>query len=209
MADFPPHNLPFEPSLEHLLLRQIQESNGMLRELVSQNEGLLRGLGVAVNQLQGCPSETERPLRELLGAGGGEFSLGLSEDFPEFLRKGKYFSFEVKLIGRFPRDESLEVFLSVYSSEDVPRLVTRSMTGEKIVKGRVSALLSYDPVERVHIGSFKVLFTEVTSHFLNGWVFVVVTADKENGYLQITGSKVYPLIVDNVVCRAKGTRRGA
>ena len=63
------------------------------------------------------------------------------------------------------------------------------------------AVVSYNPRKGCHAGNFKARINEVTSHYPNGWVFLVVEAapNQEMGGL----IKVKPLIIKNVVVRAK------
>jgi len=58
----------------------------------------------------------------------------------------------------------------------------------------------------------KVQIKEVTSHFRNGWIFLVVypklsgnTANHitSNGSLVVTGQKIKPLVLEKVVVKAK------
>lgn len=210
MNGFSPNNPSFDSftgNLEYSIILQLQESSEILREIIRQNTSALQELNGLVGNLRTIKRsrENERSLSELLGVVNCEFSLELKEGPPAVLCKGKVFTFEVKLTGGFPKNEALDVFVSVYSSDRPPKQITRTMNGNNILKGNMSTKLNYNSIEKVHTGWFRLLLNEVTSHFMNGRVSLVVNADQQNGHLQGTGHIVSPLILDNIICRAKST----
>lgn len=101
---------------------------------------------------------------------------------------------------------SSKIFLliSVYSSENPPQLVEYNTAGNCIVKGHSGKFLQSGEcnIEKIQI-------REVTSHFRNGWVFVVIKpAIMEKNHLKsdsesIIATKIEPLILENIVIKAK------
>lgn len=141
-----------------------------------------------------------------LTKGDFQYYLALKGVLQNPVCKGKYFSFEIALVSKqvpFPETEKLNVSLYVYSAESVPRLLTRNVNGHKIARGATRAVLRFDRAQQLHCGTFKIQLNEVTSHFKNGWVFLVVIPDELNDFLRRSGRVVGPLVIDHLVSKAK------
>mgnify|MGYP000190824403 CR=1 FL=1 len=136
-----------------------------------------------------------------------DFDLQLLGDIPNPACKGKYFSFQVQLTPNydlvFPCQEKLTVNLEVYSAETPPKLLRHNMSGSEIIKGVSSTLLVFDKKKLKHTGKLKIQLNEVSSHFPNGWVFLVVKPSKGQKYLRRTEVSVKPLVVNHLVVKAK------
>ena len=120
--------------------------------------------------------------------------------------KGKYFLVEVRTVSltgeELPRDEDVELEIVLLSSEDSPVEIRENMAGKPIFRGQASTLLKYDAKENYHSASFKVQITEVSSHFVNGWVRLVIRP-KKGAFPGSPPSLIEPLSVTNVIVRAK------
>lgn len=216
----------FPSLLEQKLLAALSSQADYIREIAARNETLNANLATmkeAMMQLlkQSSEEETvEQPnegtLLKLLdvGAGGYTWGLELAEKLPASLCKSKYFQLKVKLVPlqetNFPVEERIQLSLSIYSADKTPKPLQLTMTGDQLVKGYPESTLSYSPGDKCHIAYFKIQIREVSSHFRNGWVFLIVQAK----YSTMTGdslvTQIKPLVLENVVIRAKevGTRRG-
>ena len=188
---------------------QLEVHNRMLPEVMTQFSTLQDSLDRLRKEF--CLGETRpRPglsskqaLRDLLQVKDPAFWLEVLGEFPSPVCKGKFFSFEVILRGhRLSKSESLGVSLCLYTAEACPRIISHSMNGQKLLKGQTTARLEYDREAEAHRASFKVQMNEVTSHFRNGWVFMVVLPDQSK-FLRSTGLTVVPLIIEHFVSKAK------
>ena len=217
---------PFQPPpvllspLEQRLCSALTSQADFIEQIVARNKALFGKLAALKKELalmQSGSTETEtaeQPGRDtvlgLVGVEGGTYTwaLELNGKLPEPLCKGKYFQFKVKLVPlgetSFPMEERIQLSVSVYSAEKTPKPIHCTMTGQPLVKGFPEGMLSYSSADKCHVAYFKIQICEVSSHFRNGWVFLVIQP-KYTG--QETGeslhTQVRPLVIENVVIRAK------
>ena len=95
---------------------------------------------------------------------------------------------------------------SIYSSETPAKQVEFNTAGNCILKGHAGRFF-----EQGECSIDKLQIREVTSHFRNGWIFLVVkpaglskgegVLNKELGAIDV--EQIEPLIIDNVVIKAK------
>lgn len=219
-APFQPAQTPLLSPLEQKLFTALTTQADFIEQIVNRNKALfgkLAGLKKELALMQSCstePETAEQPSRDtVLGLVGGEegnhaWGLELGEKLPEPLCKGKYFQFKVKLVPLrevpFPIEERIQLSVSVYSAEKTPKPIQCTMTGHPLVKGYPESMLSYSSADKCHVAYFKIQICEVSSHFRNGWVFLVIQP-KYTG--QMTGEslqvQVRPLVIENVIVRAK------
>eukprot|EP01017_Pseudomicrothorax_dubius_P042150 TRINITY_DN683_c0_g1_i5.p1 TRINITY_DN683_c0_g1~~TRINITY_DN683_c0_g1_i5.p1 ORF type:complete len:381 (-),score=121.91 TRINITY_DN683_c0_g1_i5:156-1208(-) len=143
------------------------------------------------------------------------YQLVVKGEFPSLLYRERNFRFDVSLVDLRTNEtvgnlNKIPLSIAIYSSEVPPKLITVNTSGNKVVKGTVESDLvggtaSFD----------KVQINEVTSHFRNGWVFVVIypkmTANLSSisllnpycGGLFIDPLRIKPLIFDKIVVKAK------
>jgi hypothetical protein len=95
--------------------------------------------------------------------------------------------------------------LALYSSENPPKFIEKNTAGNKILKGYIEQSL-HQGICRFE----KIQIREVTSHFRNGWVFIVIipcmtplgsALSSADSYIDYT--KIEPLVLDKVVVKAK------
>ena len=209
--------------LEQKLFHALHTQAGFMEQIVTRNKDLyskLNELKREIKQLQGqCNSSeevegqtAELPSKEsVLDVVSSEeqaysWSLELDGQLPEPLCKGKYFQFKVKLVptssDSFPVEERIQLSVSIYSAEKTPRPIVVSMAGGPLVKGYPESMLSYSPSDKCHVAYFKIQICEVSSHFRNGWVFLVIQPKYTGGEDSMV-SQIRPLVIENVVVRAK------
>ncbi|CAG9319200.1 unnamed protein product [Blepharisma stoltei] len=199
--------------LQGKLMQQIAEQNENLHNKLADIRREIENL-----QVPGLPSDPQSGIvpskQNLLDLLTGEdtkfdFSLELSGSVPNPVCKGKYFSIKVFLepVGeeRIPIEERIQLGVSLYTAENPPKLINHNMSGGGMIKGHSTSWLTYDENERKHATSFKIQLNEVTSHFRNGWVFLVVQPQTPCEYLEQSGYKLKPLIVKHLVIKAKET----
>jgi len=217
---------PFQPAqaailspLEQRLYSTLTTQAEFIEQIVNRNKALfgkLAALKKELSLMQSCspePETAEQPSRDtvlgLVGVEGGPPSWGLelTGKLPEPLCKGKYFQFKVKLVPlcetSFPIEERIQLSVSVYSAEKTPKPIQCTMTGHPLVKGYPESMLSYSAADLCHVAHFKIQICEVSSHFRNGWVFLVIQPKYTGQAGESLQTQVRPLVLENVIVRAK------
>ena len=218
---------PFRPPrpstrtpIEQELLTALAAQADFIQEIVARNETLFANLTfmkkeLALLQAQRVEGQeaSEEPSREtilgLVGTEGRTYTWGLELDgkLPEPLCKGKYFQFKVKLVPLqetlFPVEERVQISMAIYSTEKTPKPIQFTMTGHPLVKGYPESMLSYSPADKCHVAYFKIQICEVSSHFRNGWVFLVVQPKYTGSAEDSLMTQVKPMVLEKVVIRAK------
>jgi len=95
--------------------------------------------------------------------------------------------------------------LALYSSENPPKFIEKNTAGQKILKGYIEQSLNQG------ICRFeKIQIKEVSSHFRNGWIFIVIipsmtplgsASTSSETYVDYT--KIEPLVLEKIVVKAK------
>lgn len=129
-----------------------------------------------------------------------KWRITMVKDIPNPICKGKYLDLQVclKPLGdsAFPVDTRVPVSIVLLTSNTPALEIPDNMAGEPIVRGQTRAMLKYDSEFHMHTAQFRLQVTEVSSHFINGWVRLVVLPGTES-------ADIAPLVVNNVVVRAK------
>lgn len=105
---------------------------------------------------------------------------------------------------------SVKLEFSVYSSENPPTEIKLTTLGNQIIKGE-----KYEFLQKGEAKFRKMQVKEVSSHFRNGWIFLVVTAVTESSNvkkgkgsaIEIDPKDIKPLIFDKIVVKAKLRRQ--
>lgn len=191
------------------LKKQNQMLKSLLKHLSELEEGVKSARSFKRERPESQPEANSDSLNlDEVYSKNYDFALKLATDMKNPLCKGKYFNLNVCLKSlkkmSFPTKEKLNIQINMYSSENPPKIITRNMLGQKIMKGHTKTQLEYDSKSKTHVASFKIQINEVTSHFIKGCVYLVVTAlDKDSKILEMNGFKLRPLIVSNLVVKAK------
>ena len=124
--------------------------------------------------------------------------------FDKKICKGKYFSFKV-ILGQmsdlvYPTNEVAEVEVVVYNNEQM--IISKNMKGHDILRGNYKQNMHYFKPESKHVAYFRIQVTEVSSHFINKTVNLLIRA-KNNGFLIKTGWKIQPIIIEGLTIKAK------
>lgn len=195
-----PPMLPTQPLLP--------PKTAMLEQLLhcEKHEELLQALSAHQTQLQARLQSllTTNPslsvaLAAPIPAPQYVYKLALYEPLLLPICKGKYFSLNICLE---PIQEisntaefSLPVTVSLETSELPGQSINVNMSGFPIIRGESRSILRYDPSKRIHMCSFRLKINEVSSHYVNGWIRVKVTAEGCDW--------VQALVLEDVVVRAK------
>lgn len=185
-------------TLDLVLKRQSNLEKRTL-ELGREIEGLRRPLGTGVRQEQTVANS--KLLIDILMNSSSSFTyhLELANTLITPLCKGKYFDLKVRLVGsEVQSTENIPIEVFAYSSDCPPQNITHNMTGGPMIRGERQMVLQHDPALRFCEAEFKIQLNEVTSHFRNGWIFLIVKA----GECPLA-TKIKPLILENVIIKAK------
>lgn len=129
------------------------------------------------------------------------WKLALSEPLSLPICKGKYFSLHICLEPMretaFSPEMPLPVAISLETSDTPSQSLHVNMLGKPIIRGQSRCVLRYDFCKETHNGHFRLQITEVSSHYMNGWIRLIVTAEGSEKEL------VQALVLEDVVVRAK------
>ena len=102
-----------------------------------------------------------------------DFKLRLAQKLELPLFRERNFFLQIELIdleGRVVKNANkIPLSLALYSSENPPKFIEKNTAGQKILKGYIEQSL-HQGICRFE----KIQIKEVTSHFRNGWVFIVI-----------------------------------
>jgi len=124
--------------------------------------------------------------------------LELDEPLRNPLCKGKYFDLKVGMTGSAALPWAIPIEVLAYTSDSPPQRIIKNMIGGPFFRGERQGILQYDLLSKTWEASFKLQMNEVTSHFRNGWIFLVVQACKSEH-----SSMIKPLIIEKIVIKAK------
>jgi hypothetical protein len=117
--------------------------------------------------------------------------------------KGKYFEIQVRLEplaeSQLSPDLTIDLCVQLFASDNLSDPISLNMNGEPIMRGSEGVQLSYDPAQSTHTAQFTLQITEVSSHYVNGWVRLSIAPEPGSPFAGL----VEPMIVDSLVVRAK------
>jgi hypothetical protein len=95
--------------------------------------------------------------------------------------------------------------LALYTSENPPKFIEKNTTGQKISKGFLEQSLQNGSCKFE-----KIQIREVTSHFRNGWIFIVIIpcmtplgGGNNSSVNFVDYEKIEPLVLDKIIVKAK------
>ncbi|CAG9326791.1 unnamed protein product [Blepharisma stoltei] len=167
---------------------------------------LLRGLRERLspsldNRLQKVPRKRDLINMIICGNKNYQFKLKLDSSFPKCVSKSMFFDFHVtvKAYNGESLAENSEILLKVeiWSAECPPKRLFNNKSGRDLIINDTCNLKFYSRRKK-HLAFFKVKITEVTSHFMNGWVFLLITADSRD-----LSQLFQPLVIKHVYVQSK------
>eukprot|EP01016_Furgasonia_blochmanni_P041968 TRINITY_DN5524_c0_g3_i1.p1 TRINITY_DN5524_c0_g3~~TRINITY_DN5524_c0_g3_i1.p1 ORF type:complete len:500 (-),score=132.63 TRINITY_DN5524_c0_g3_i1:172-1671(-) len=214
-------------SLEENLSNVMKELGGLKNMLKSNNntasnnlevQGPPRPTMIAVNPVSRAPTlDTASAESLLMHLYPGQvqppykYQLVLSAEFPRPLYRERNFKFNLKLIdmkgNRIENSNRITLNLALYNTENPPKFIETNTSGNKILKGSLEKELvnGLATFERIQI-------RDVTSHFRNGWLFIVVLPAQNKSASSFVANQnhniveselIKPLVIEKVVVKAK------
>jgi len=146
------------------------------------------------------------------GKSSFEYEFVLTWDLELPIYRERNFGFSVQVVDKYgnPVENSnkIPIAISLYTCENPPKYIDCNNAGNKILKGFAEKDLNKG------VATFdKIQIKEVSSHFRNGWIFLVVhpkvnnkrnsTTFLEKDGVVIDPREIKPLVIEKVVVKAK------
>ena len=216
VSTFPPIELKRETEfqLPASILASLQRFDRTLQDL-TQQEGVLTSrlhtisedlLQLRVRALELAAEAIKRP-RSLpateKSSKDRRWCLRALTTLPSAICKGKYFELAIRLEPladvQLSEDFVLSLSVCLFRSDSPLEPILLNMSGRPIIRGDEKGNLVYDPMEKTHVARFRLQITEVTSHYVNGWVRLSISPAPDSPFSDL----IEPFILDRVVVRAK------
>jgi hypothetical protein len=178
----------------------VENSSCLLSKLNTIDEILNRNYSSDISKTQEVvvPSDestTPQKLLEIISSGIPCYSyqLELVSELPSPAYKERAFSLSARVVDMQGNPTALQqpTFFKIFlfTTESPPKMLKINTSGDKIMRGTIETESS----NLVHF--HKIVIKEVTSHFRNGWFYLVVVPKQD--------SRVKPLIINNFVIKAR------
>ena len=190
------------PSLRATLL----SANQFLTNQVERNKKYIQSLESILAWVSSCSQSCSQEISTLMlsyptCADQFDYELRLASELNKFICKSKYFSFTVELssvsLKVIPIDKRISLEVKVFTSDQVPKQIVHTMQGKPIIRGRNIETMIYHPSEEKFLVRIKMQITEVSSHFINGCVNLIVSNANESQF------SIKPLVIKDLVIKAK------
>ena len=166
-----------------------------LSSISVQQSHLLARLKSIRSEVKSITRNTNQSILDSISYG---WKLVLEEKLANPLCKGKYFSLKIGLKSLENEgcllEKEVNVKVSLQTSD--AQTLQINMLGGAILCGDTHCTLRYDQKKEMHCGCFRLKITEVSSHYVDGWVRVVVSACEAE-------DRVQSLVLEDVVVRSK------
>lgn len=207
------NTLPSPPSQSEVQFREyLLSQNRTLSAIITKNSQTIKqleGILKCCNNAQSIPSLQVNPdfakFNEIIDLDQNyNCKIALTQSFSVSICKSKYFKLTAQLMvdpgTEILKSDRTNISISLYSYDVVPRLITHTMQGKSIFRGKTEAILAYDLVEEKHLVHFKLQIKEVSSHFIGGLFYLALVPDKN---LESKGIFIKPLLIGNIKVKAK------
>lgn len=204
-----------ETILPPACLQSLQRFSSLLQDLVSQEQLLSSRLHTVSQDLvfvkacikeitaKGVKRQRKLPAAVEQGPGPWKWRLAATSTISKVVCKGKYFAFQVRLEPladvQLSPDLTVNLRAQLFASDSPFEPISLNMNGEPILRGGECVEMVYDPAHRTHVAQFNLQITEVSSHYVNGWVRLSIAAERESAFAGL----LQPLQVNSIVVRAK------
>ena len=195
-----------DKSSETQLRKTLINSNQFLISQIDKNKKYIRSLQSVLAWISSCPETVNPELTSLMLSNNQpesiyDFELRLVSEFNKFICKSKYFSFIVELVQltniNLPNNQKIPIEVKLYTSETLPKPIVNTMQGKSIIRGRNTEHLVYHANEGKFLVRIKMQITEVSSHFVNGTINLVVSSKGDSDF------SIKPLVIKDLVIKAK------
>ncbi|KAL4488476.1 hypothetical protein ABPG72_013044 [Tetrahymena utriculariae] len=140
-----------------------------------------------------------------------KYELRPSEEIPYPFYRERNFSIKLQLYDRqgnvVQNQSKIILTIALYTSENPPQVIKQNTLGNQILKGFLEKELYQGRV------SFdKIQIKEVTSHYLNGWIYLIIfpkhpkEIKQQNNQGNIDFAEIKPLILEKIIVKAKKMR---
>lgn len=195
-----------------LLYRMVQQHAELLKVVADQTSTVTAKLDAITERINAMPckpgdskasevfipseeSTSSNKLLDIICKGRSMFpyKLELTSELPSPAYKERAFSLSAMIVDKdgaqvtMPKQTIFKVLL--FTTESPPKLLKLNTSGDKIMRGNIEVLSN----SIVHFP--KIVIKEVTSHFRNGCLFLVIAP--------VDDLNIQPLIVSNFVIKAR------
>jgi len=211
----PPSPRKAEEVLPPSCLRSLQRFDSLLQDLVSQEQVLSTRLQTVTQDLllvktcireivaKGIKRQRKLPAATEQCPGRWRWRLVATSAIPKVVCKGKYFAFQIRLEPltdvQLSPDLTLSLRAQLFASDSPLEPISLNMNGEPIMRGDECVDLVYDHAQCTHVAQFNLQITEVSSHYVNGWLRLSIATEAGSPFAGL----LEPLRVDSIVVRAK------
>ena len=134
-----------------------------------------------------------------------DYSLCSSSPLPPSLSKKKYTILDLYTSPHhsvpFNQCSTINLVAELYSSHFPPRSLSTNKKGAKLLVGTTQSIMKYCVKRKCYSAYFKLKVSEVTSHYMNGWIFMVIRPESLETFPYIK-----PLIMKKVVVSSRSLR---
>ena len=191
---------------EEKLRKTLESSNQFLLNQIEKNKKYIKSLQNFQAWLSSCPERINPELTSLILSNqisqqDYEFELKLVNEISKFICKSKYFCLVVELVPLTGKvlltSDIVPVEVKLYTSEEVPKQITHTMQGKQIIREKGNNMIGYHGGESKFLVRIKMQITEVSSHFINGTINLVICMKDSVPII------VKPLIIKDIIVKAK------
>ncbi|KAM3147145.1 hypothetical protein pb186bvf_000861 [Paramecium bursaria] len=187
------------------ILDEITNLQKIVETKMEANDDLTSRLSLPQQEL----TQNNILLKSLFETTDFQYSLIMVNDLEMPLFKDKNFNLELQLKdnkGQMIRNPNkIELEVSLYSSDDKPVQLINNTSNQPILRQPDNHIWLHDGQVNIE----KLQINEVTSHFQNGWIYLIVYPIKEeNKQLQINPAQIKPLVIQLIV-KSKKTKKNS
>lgn len=201
-----PLKLQDEKVVESLIRKTLITTNQNLINQVEINKKHIKSLQSFLAWILSSPVTIKPEIASLLLSDNTinnsfDFELRLASEFNRYICKSKYFTFIVELLPltalRLTENDRIQIDVKLFTSENAPKNIEKTMNGKNIIRAQKIDCLAFNEADRKYCARIKMQITEVSSHFVNGTVNLVVEKGEGVEY------SIKPLVIKNLVVKAK------
>lgn len=196
----------FGSDLTKQLRKTLQSSNDFMITQIEKNKKYINSLQQFLAWISSCPVSVSPELTSLLLSNHQvpeefDYEILLKSELNKYICKSKYFSFIIELhpitLQTIQPDTKIPIEVKIYTSESLPKQIITTMQGKKITRGKAIEHLTYNVAENKFSARIKMQITEVSSHFVNGTISLVVEKTSECEH------RIKPLVIKDIIIKAK------
>ena len=193
-------------SLEPDMKKSLVKVNYFLSTMAEKNKKYIKALQNILAWISSTSQSMPLSTNSILVSSGSsgesfDFEIKLASNFNKYVCKSKYINFIVELhplsSWTIPLHEKLNLEIKLYSSDEIPKQILYTMQGRPIIRGKDTEIMIFHPSEGKFLSRIKMQITEVSSHFINGNLTLVISKKDDVAY------SIKPLVLKELVVKAK------